>query len=249
MEHLEKYNVRCLSVSALKVIAMVLMLCDHLWATIVPGNLWMTCVGRLAFPIFAFQVVEGYFCTHDFRAYLKRLVLFALISEIPFNLMAGGYWLHPFHQNVMFTFVLSLLILRKVDQAKQKGIGWYALTLLLWSTIGYLLGTALFVDYYGYGVLIVLLFYVTRGVPYGRLLQLLGMIFINCELMKGQFIPVELGGKTLELSIQGLAVLALIPIWMYNGEKGKHGALIQKICYVFYPAHILVLSVVGLFLL
>lgn len=56
--------------------------------------------GRLAFPIFAFMAVEGYFHTHSFQKYALRLLLFAVLSEVPFDLMYGGTWFYPVHQNV-----------------------------------------------------------------------------------------------------------------------------------------------------
>ena len=96
--------------NALKILAMAFMLLDHLWATIIPDNQWMTCVGRLAFPIFAFMISEGYVHTSDFKKYAKRLLIFGLISEIPFNLMSAGGFFFPFHQNVMFTLLLGLLV-------------------------------------------------------------------------------------------------------------------------------------------
>ncbi len=98
-----------LSHNALQGLALVFMLIDHTWATIVSGNQWMTCVGRLAFPIFAFLITEGYAHTRDWKVYAKRLFWFGVISEIPFNLMIFSSPIFPFHQNVMFTLLLGLL--------------------------------------------------------------------------------------------------------------------------------------------
>ena len=98
-----------LSAAALHILAMVLMLMDHLWATLLPAQDWLTCAGRLAFPIFAFMAVEGYFHTHSFRKYALRLALFAVLSEVPFDLMYGGTWFYPVHQNVIWTLLLGLL--------------------------------------------------------------------------------------------------------------------------------------------
>ncbi len=84
-----------ISVVMLHIIAMTFMLMDHLWATLLPAQDWLTCVGRLAFPIFAFMAVEGYFHTHSFKKYILRLLLFAVLSEIPFDLMYGGTWFYP----------------------------------------------------------------------------------------------------------------------------------------------------------
>lgn len=77
---------KLLDANALKIIAVVLMMLDHLWASVIPGNRWMTMLGRCAFPIFAFMVAEGYVHTSDVKKYIKRLFVFALISEIPFKI-------------------------------------------------------------------------------------------------------------------------------------------------------------------
>ena len=141
-----------LTATHLRILALSLMLLDHLWGTIVPGNNWMTYVGRIAFPIFAFQAADGYFHTHDFKGYCKRLAIFALISEIPFNLMIMGSPIFPFHQNVMLTLLLGLLACKAWDHRK-----WWKLALIL------LAGIITFPDYGVLGVASVLMFHVFRG--------------------------------------------------------------------------------------
>ena len=94
--------------ASLHIMAMIFMLCDHLWGTIVPGNDWLTCIGRIAFPIFAFMIVEGYYHTNNLKKYVQRLLCFAIISEIPFNLALGSSLFYPIHQNVLWSFLISI---------------------------------------------------------------------------------------------------------------------------------------------
>ncbi len=72
-----------LSAAALHILAMAFMLCDHLWATLLPAQEWMTCVGRIAFPIFAFMAVEGYFHTHNFKKYAQRMLILRCCRKFP----------------------------------------------------------------------------------------------------------------------------------------------------------------------
>ena len=241
-------RLKCLNALDLKLLAMLFMLLDHMWATVIPGAQWMTNVGRLAFPIFAFQIAEGYFHTHSYKKYLQRMVLFALISEIPFNLMHGGV-IYPFAQNVMFTFVLALLLIRVLDKAREKSTAAFVIALPLVLLISMPLGFVTFVDYYGFGVLMVILFYLAHGKSWGWLLQLAGMWIINVNMMGGLTIPLDILGLHFDLTQQGLALLALIPIWLYNGKQGPHSRAIQYACYAFYPVHILVLSLLALYVL
>ena len=143
-----------LSAAALHILAMAFMLLDHLWATLFLSQEWMTCVGRLAFPIFAFMAVEGYFHTHSFKKYAQRMLIFALLSEIPFDLMYGGTWFYPVHQNVIWTLLIGLLGIRAMEAVREKGKTWlYLLTCVAVTVLGFALGTLGMVDYYGMGVL------------------------------------------------------------------------------------------------
>ena len=224
----------------LRMLALALMLCDHLWATIVPGNDWMTFIGRLAFPIFAFQIAEGYFHTSDFKRYTRRLLIFALISEIPFNLMMGSSLFYPFRQNVMFTLLLGLHGVRAVDRAKENG-GWIrALLMVLLVTA---VGGITFVDYGAPGVLTVIAFGALRHTKLEKPGQIAAMVLLHWVFMEGRVFPV--GG--MEIPEQALAIFALLPIWLYNGEKGPGSKALQMGSYVFYPAHMLILHLIRTF--
>ena len=213
-----------LTAAHLRILALTFMLFDHLWATVVPGNDWMHYLGRLAFPIFAFQAAEGYHHTHDFKGYCKRLGLFAILSEIPFNLMIIGSPIFPFHQNVMLTLLLGLLICKAWDDRK-----WWKLALCL------LAGVLTFPDYGSTGVLTVLMFHVFRG---QKLVQLLLLFCINWFGFEGQQLLVG----SFEIPVQAFAVFAFLPIALYNGEKGKGGKALQYGSYLFYPVHMLILG-------
>lgn len=212
-----------LTAAHLRVLALFLMLLDHMWATVVPGNDWMTYVGRMAFPIFAFQTAQGYHHTRDFWGYCKRLAIFALVSEIPFNLMISGSPRFINHQNVMLTLLLGLLACRAYDRRRWGSvIGWI------------ILGAVTLCDYGTLGVVTVLMFHIFRG---QKLCQLLMLIAINYFGYEGQHL---LLGR-MEIPVQAFAILAFIPICLYNGEKGRGGKALQYGSYVFYPAHMLIL--------
>ncbi len=232
----------------LHLLAMVLMLFDHLWATVVPGQQWMTWLGRIAYPIFAFLIAEGYYHTSNVNKYVKRMVCFALIAELPFNLMYTASWIFPFHQNVLWTFLLALLCLKSVDKVLEKWKKWLAIPVAALITgVFLLLGTLLMTDYGSYGVLTVLVFYWLRGNEWWkRLGQLVGLVAINWYGISGLNLPVELFGMTVEIPQQGFAVLALIPIWLYNGRQGAHNKWIQLGCYAFYPVHMLILGLLSM---
>ena len=212
MAEKERADPRCLDVFTLKCIAMAAMFCDHAWSTVAPGSwVWLTCIGRIAFPIFAFQLAEGFQKTHDRGKYLRRM------------------------------FRIALLAMTAIEWGKTKGRVQYWVVLVLSCLLGVALGFAAFVDYFGYGVATVLLFYLFHGKRFGWIPEILGMWYINWELIGGLGFPLAVAGHELWLPEQGFALLALIPIFLYNGKRGPHSKRIQYACYAFYPAHMVLL--------
>ena len=247
MSELEIKKIRPgLSSAALHIIAMALMLCDHLWATIFPYLDVLTCIGRIAFPIFAFMIAEGYRHTSNVKKYMLRMLIFAVLAEIPFNLVYGGQVSYIYHQNVLWTFLIALVCMTLIDKVKAKGRTW--LTIFAGFGIvflGALIGTIGMVDYYGAGVLTVLTFYFFREKKWWCFAgQLICMYYINVEMLGGYYYPVTIAGHYFELQQQGLALIALIPIWLYNGTRGYNAKWFKYFCYAFYPVHFAVLYVI-----
>lgn len=237
-----KHKIETTSFS-LHIMAMVFMLCDHLWGTVINGNDWLTCIGRSTFPIYAFLIVEGYFHTKSLKKYVRRLLLFALLSEIPFNLVMGSSILYPIHQNVLWSFLISIGLIHWNERAKEKQLWKRILVGAASVCVGYIVGIITFVDYYNAGILTVLVFYFFRDKKWWCYLgQLVCLYYINFEMLGGFSYQVDILGQTYFIAQQGFALLALIPIWLYHGKQGHHSKAFQYSCYAFYPLHLLILG-------
>lgn len=236
----------------LHIIAMSLMLCDHLWGSFLANFAWLGYLGRIAFPIFAFMLVEGFVHTGSRKKYALRMLVFALISEIPFNLLMEHRVFNPFHQNVLWTFLIGIGMMSLYEKIKMhKHLPVRFLLYVLVTFAGYFCGFIGFVDYFGYGILMVALFYFTRTESTMMLwqrmvvwvIQAAAMYWINCEMMMGMMIPITVFGLSFEVYKQGFAMLALPVIWLYNGKQGAYNKTIKNVYYWFYPVHLLILGV------
>ena len=128
---------------------------------------------------------------------------------------------------------------------KKKKTPVFVLTAILVTIAGGLLGTLTMVDYYGIGVLTVFIFYFFHGRKWWCLLgQIAALYWVNVELLGGLMYPIRLFGMEFELCQQGLALLALVPIWLYRGRQGYHSKPFQYLCYAFYPVHMLILVLI-----
>ena len=222
----------------LKLIAICTMLIDHMGYTLFPGVMWLRCIGRIAFPIFCFLVAEGCVYTRDRKKYALRLLAFAALSEIPFNLMTGGWVWNPYDQNVLWTLLAGALVCWLMDWAlKKRTASAFLLTGAVMAAAFYLL-ELVNTDYGGWGMLLVAMFYGVRRAPYGLAVkmpaQAVGLVFFSVALM---------GGVSIEL----WSLLSLVPIWLYNGQRGFFNKAVQYGFYAFYPVHILILSLIAMY--
>ena len=223
----------------LKLIAICTMLIDHMGYTLFPGVMWLRCVGRVAFPIFCFLIAEGCVYTHDRKKYAARLLLFALLSEIPFNLMNSGMIWDPYDQNVLWTLLTGALVCWLMDWTLKKRTPLSFVLTGAAMVAAYWLLEAFRTDYGGWGMLLVAAFYCVRRAPSGAVVKMIaqafGLAFFSLGVMGGY------------LSIELWSLVSLAPIWLYNGQRGFSHKVVQYGFYAFYPVHILALSLIAIY--
>lgn len=220
-----------LSQETLKLIACITMLLDHIGAVFFRG-IGLRLVGRIAFPIFCFLVAEGAHYTHSKRKYLFRMFIGAALSELPFDFgLFGGVTMR--YQSVMLTLMLGLLAVFTMEKLPRMWLKPFAVIPY------YLIADYLCTDYGGNGVLLVAMFAFCRELPNKRLWQTVGAA-LCCWCIGGY--RVTLFGLRFPLEMFGL--LAMIPIWLYNGRKLSHSRAIQWAFYLFYPVHLTVIALI-----
>lgn len=238
----------------LKMIAVITMLIDHSaatilerilaqmpsWAPVTVDNweqwyrldLLLRGIGRMAFPIYCFLLVEGFHYTHSHRKYAFRLFVFALISEVPFDMALNQSVLELSYNNVFFTLFLGLLVIMAADWVMEhfssgkmtSEIGRIILLVVI-GIVGCVLASYVFsCDYGASGVIAIYIMYLLRK---------------NRELGFA-FAVISLG--MLSGSLELLALLMLVPLHLYNGTRGKQH---KYFFYAFYPVHLLLLALIA----
>ena len=225
--------------NGLKILAMITMFIDHaaaglLWVYLENHHMceggWqnfytiLRLIGRVAFPIYCFFIVEGFEKTSNLKKYFLRLLVFGIISELPFDSGLFGKW-YPSYQNVYFTLILGLLgltIYRYLEEKVKNHIVqiiFYVGIALLMGEIAELLHT----DYGAKGVSTICLLYVFR------------------KDRKKQCIA-----GAISFAWEFTAPLAFAFLYRYNGEKGKR--IPKYLFYGFYPAHLALIAAIRFFM-
>ena len=215
--------------AVLKYIAFISMLIDHFNKAIITPYLnyqqplvaistIFDIIGRIAFPIFAFMVVEGFYKTKSRGKYLRDLLIFAIISEIPYDMFQSKVFINNRSQNIMWALALGLLTLIIVDKLKEKiknKYTWLILSILIVG-VNAIIATLLSFDYDYYSIIIIFILYLF----YDK--RLVGSLISYLVIIKEVY------------AISGFAAINF-----YNGEKGRQNKLFN---YLFYPIHLLILG-------
>ena len=229
-------KVQFLSGAWLKLIAITSMLIDHInkaliYPNLVSNNGLLTTVsnifdiiGRIAFPLFCFMLVEGFFKTRSRKKYLLNLLIFGVISEVPFDMFTTASFFNMNWNNVMFTLALVLITIWSIDILKEKmqklpKALWYFVSLLI-VTIMCIAAMFLALDYEHHAILMGYFFYLFHD------MRLFAILFGYASMYTQ---PWALLGFGLTLT--------------YNGQRGKQNKWLN---YWFYPAHLLILGILRL---
>ena len=209
-----------LTANMLRLLAIVLMVSDHTWAAFGSLGDWMTHIGRLAFPIFAFQLAEGFVHTKNRKKYALRLGIFALISEILFDMAFYKTIFYTQHQNIFFTLLFGVLSVFALN-----GGGLSAAVCCLLS----ILAQFLRFDYGGAGVLLIIVFALCEDRYTAAVVTVFSLLL-------------TVGGGNLA-NLGGLMAIPLIKF--YNEKRGGEqlGIWRKWIFYFYYPSHIALIFV------
>ena len=219
-----------ISGSTLKLIALITMLLDHIGAILVvsPTPYYiLRLIGRIAFPIFCFLLVEGFLHTKNLKKYAFRLFLFALVSEIPFDLAFYHTAFYPDSQNVFFTLFIGLLVISCNhsfdDILKDKpGIRLICRAAVIVAGMG--IAWYLKTDYSYIGVAAIALLYHFRNNPIIAAADACLLLMFSSSMEISSFVCLPL-------------------IRAYNGKRGLS---LKYIFYLFYPVHLLILHLISL---
>ena len=238
-----------MTTTALKIIALITMLIDHVGAIFFPELTFLRYIGRISFPLYAFLVSEGVAHTSSKQNYAIRLIGFAILSEVPYDLAFHSSFWYPSNQNVLFELFAGMIALWTLDSALKKKKYLNLLFVPLIAIISELLGFS-----YGiYGIILMVAFYLLRKIPI--LSAIVGAVItfvFNGLTQYALFGPgslVSVGILSL-VSIGYLEVLTLnyVQLWamlgslfiaFYNGKEDKNG--LKWLFYAVYPLHLLAL--------
>lgn len=215
--------------SGLKWIAICSMIIDHFAVAIFQQSTMynystyrlLRDIGRIAFPIYCFLLVEGFFKTSNVNKYITRMFVFALLSEVPFDMAIYGRIFYPQGQNVFWTLTFGLCTIYVLDKIKGPGIGRIIAQFVV-VCVQMAFAQFMEVDYHYRGIFFIVMFY-------------------YCKFMQ-DWVRNIIG--VIAFAYERTAPLAFIPIQLYNGQRGMK---LKYFFYLVYPAHLLIFGIIRMY--
>lgn len=224
----------------LKIIAILFMSIDHIGNVFLNNNEIFRFLGRIAFPVFGFLLVEGFIHTKDdktrFRNYYLRILFLAILTEVFYDKLFFDKYLFINSQNILFTLFTALICMRIYDSNKDNIMHKIeSIAIVIYIA---LIATLLAFDYGIAGILLIFGYYLISQVDVSNLrkkvlyiLNTIIYLFIFSFLFEFDYIVLG-------------TFLSLIPICLYNGKRGYDSKIIKYLFYLFYPLHIIIMLLI-----
>lgn len=204
------------------------MVLDHVGKVFFPDIAIFIIIGRFAFPIFAYFIAEGFYFTRNRKKYFLKILIFAIISQIPYLFLFDGL-------NILFTFFVSIILLFIVDMLfKTRGFQKFILIVItvLILILSYLLGLLGIIDYGLYGVLLPIIFYLFRDGDFVKFSLFIIMVILG---VVGEILLV---GSALFINFIPLFSILSVPVLLLYNENFKNSKVFKYLFYILYPLHL-----------
>lgn len=217
----------------LKVIALAAMTCDHVGKELLPGQMWLQVVGRLAFPIFAYMIAEGCRYTRSRSKHLRNVASLALLCQVVYFVAVGSLF-----QCILVTFSLSICMIYVLDHARKEK-----------TTLGWMCAAAVFLAIYFVSVLLPV---ILKGTDYSIDYGIWGIflpvavyfapVSMKIPVAAAMLVPlcIELGG------IQWYSLAAVALLAFYSGRRGRTN--MKNLFFTYYPVHLVCIYLLSIFL-
>ncbi|MBE6598627.1 MAG: hypothetical protein E7638_04210 [Ruminococcaceae bacterium] len=213
----------------LKIIAAVTMFIDHMGMILFPGQIIFRVIGRLAFPIYAYCIAEGFRYTKDRVKYFLRIFILGVLCQIVYTIVERDIYL-----GILLTFSLSMILMALQEKCirglRRREYRFCAVYIISVAAV-FLLTCVIHVDYGFVGVMLPVLAALFPDKTRRLLAFAVGLTALS-------FAQYKMGSTT-----QIVCLLALVPLALYNGKPGKYR--LKYFFYIFYPAHLVLLYAMG----
>lgn len=211
---------------------------------------WVKHISWIPYPIFAFLLAVGFDETSNRIKYFLRLLLFALLSEIPYDYLCSGKLINWRIQNGMLTLCVGYLVLCIIRFVHKK-----LNNIIITCAVIYFAGFGAYwlckrfnFEFYAFGIMFIEFFYVSRHVKYQKLLQLLLVSFLTFYVSTETYLTFIIGNIQYSIPYKAFSFISLLIIWLYNEKRGPNKLWLKIAFYLYYPLMLVALGLINTFI-